>query len=110
VFSATPSLEVGSQWALASGAVVRPYLRGGVSFYSDADFAMAAGFAAAPGVTPFRTTGEIDDVVGNVSVGVALLALNGGVVSFGYDGHFGEDLEEHSASARASWPFWSGRR
>jgi hypothetical protein len=79
-----------------------------VSFYSDADFPMTAGFAAAPGVT-FKTTGEIDDVVGNVAAGVSFIGVSGGVLSFAYDGHFGEDLEENSVSARASWPFWTGR-
>jgi hypothetical protein len=79
-----------------------------VSFYSDADFPMTASFAAAPGVT-FKTTGEIDDVVGNVAAGVSFIGVSGGVLSFAYDGHFGEDLEENSVSARASWPFWTGR-
>jgi outer membrane autotransporter protein len=110
VFSATPAVEIGNQWALKSGALVRPYLRGGVSFYSDADFPMSARFAAASGVAPFRTTGEIDDVVGNIGAGVQYIGLNGGVLSFAYDGHFGEDLEENSVSARASWPLWWGRR
>jgi hypothetical protein len=110
VFSATPALEIGNQWALKSGALVRPFVRGGVSFYSDAEFKMSAAFAAASGVTPFTTTGEIDDVVGNVGAGLQFIGVNGGVLSFAYDGHFGEDLEENSVSARASWPFWSGRR
>jgi outer membrane autotransporter protein len=105
VFSATPALEIGTQTALSGGTLVRPYLRGGVSFYSDADFDLAAGFAAAPGVAPFRTSGEIDDVVGNVSAGVSLLGVRGGVLTFSYDGSFGEDLEEHSISAKASMRF-----
>jgi uncharacterized protein with beta-barrel porin domain len=109
VFSATPALEIGNQWALSSGALVRPFVRGGVSFYSDADFPMSARFAAASGVTPFRTSGEIDDVVGNVSAGISYIGVRGGVLSFTYDGHFGEDLEENSVSGRASWKFWTGR-
>jgi hypothetical protein len=71
---------------------------------------MSAAFAAAPGVTAFKTTGEIDDVVGNVGVGFQYIGLNGGVLSLGYDGHFGEDLEENALSARASWPLWWGKR
>jgi uncharacterized protein with beta-barrel porin domain len=105
VFSATPALEVGRQMALKGGTLVRPYVRGGVSFYSDADFPLRAGFAAAPGVTPFTTRGEIDDVLGNVSAGITLLGVRGGVLSFSYDGSFGENLEEHSASAKASMRF-----
>jgi outer membrane autotransporter protein len=105
IFSATPAIEVGRQFVLKRGTLVRPYVRGGVSFYSDADFPLAAAFAAAPGVAPFRTNGEIDDVLGNVSAGVTLLGVRGGVLSFSYDGSFGEDLEGHSAAARASMRF-----
>ena len=38
VFSATPALEIGTQWGHPGGILTRPYVRGGVSFYSDADF------------------------------------------------------------------------
>ena len=34
--------------------------------------------------------------------GVQLIGVSGGVLSFAYDGHFGQDLEEQSVSARAS--------
>ena len=104
VFSATPALEIGNQWALASGALVRPFVRGGVSFYSDAEFPVRAAFAAAP-VASFTTKGEIDDVLGNVSAGVSFIGARRGFLSFSYDGHFGENLEEHSASGRAGMRF-----
>ena len=105
VFSATPALEVGNQWATSGGTLVRPYVRGGVSFYNDANFPIAAGFGAAPGVTPFTTTGEIDNVLGNVSAGVKILGIAGSVLSFSYDGSFGDTIVEHSASAKASVRF-----
>ncbi len=104
VFVATPALEVGTQMGF-NGMLVRPFVRGGVSFYSDADFPLVAGFAAAPGVAPFKTTGEIDDVVGNISAGVTVLGTGRGVVTLSYDGNFGDDLESHSAAAKASWRY-----
>ena len=79
VFSATPALEIGTQWGHPGGILTRPYVRGGVSFYSDADFPIAAGFAAAPGVAPFTTKSQIDDVMGDVSAGVSFLGVGGGV-------------------------------
>ena len=104
VFSATPALEVGTQWGHAGGVITRPYVRGGVSFYSDADFPMSASFASAPGAN-FTTNGEIDDVLGVVSAGVSFLGVRGGVLTFSYDGAYGDTLEEHSASAKASMRF-----
>ena len=38
VFSATPALEIGTQWGHPGGMLTRPYVRGGVSFYNDAAF------------------------------------------------------------------------
>ena len=104
VFSATPALEIGTQWGHAGGIVTRPYVRGGVSFYSDAAFPISASFAQAPGAS-FTTKGEIDDVLGNVSAGVSFLGVSGGVLTFSYDGAYGDTLTEHSASAKASMRF-----
>ena len=104
VFSATPPLEIGTQWGHPGGMLTRPYVRGGVSFYSDADFPIAAGFAAAPGVASFTTKGEIDDVLGDVSAGVSFLGVGGGSLTFSYDGSFGDTITENSASAKASVP------
>ena len=87
------------------GTLVRPYVRGGVSFYNDVDFPIVASYAVAPGVAPFRTNGEIDDVLGNISAGVQILGVAGSVLSFSYDGSFGDTIVEHSASAKASVRF-----
>ena len=104
VFSATPALEIGTQWGHPGGILTRPYVRGGASFYNDASFPISAAFAAAP-VASFRTNGEIDDVLGNVSAGVSFLGVRGGVLTFSYDGAFGDTFVEHSASAKASMKF-----
>ena len=46
VFSATPALEVGNQWATQGGTLVPiTYVRGGVSFYNDVDFPIVASYA-----------------------------------------------------------------
>jgi len=105
VFSATPALEIGTQMALSGGTLLRPFVRGGVSFYSDGDFPLVAGFAAAPGVAPFATTGEIDDVVANISAGLTVLGTGRGTLTLSYDGAFGDELEAHSGAAKASWRF-----
>jgi outer membrane autotransporter protein len=105
VFSATPALELGTQMGLGGGMLVRPFVRGGVSFYSDDDFPFRASFAGSSGVTPFTTTGEIDDVIGNVSAGLTLLGVGKGSITLNYDGRFGDDVEDHAGAAKASWRF-----
>lgn len=51
--------------------MVRPYVRGGASFFDDIAFGLDASFAGAPGgIGPFRIRTETDDVVGNVGVGL----------------------------------------
>jgi uncharacterized protein with beta-barrel porin domain len=105
VFSVTPALEIGTEWAWGSGTLVRPFVRGGVSFYSDAEFPVTAALSAAPGVAPFTTNGEIDQVLGDVTAGVTFLGSRGGTLTFTYDGRFGDTFQENSASAKASMRF-----
>ena len=75
VLSASPALELGTQFSLSNGTFVRPYVRGGATFFDDPDFEVPASFESAPSsLAPFRTKGETDDVVANVSAGIDLLA------------------------------------
>ena len=112
VLSATPALEIGYQTVFAGGTVLRPFVRGGVTFYGDDDFALRSGFVfAASGVPSFVTTTELGDVVGDVSAGVTLLGAPGAffgpkaTVTLGYDGRFGDRFDEHAVGAKASVKF-----
>jgi len=48
VLSATPALELGAQFGNPQGTLVRPYLRGGATFYDDPDFVLLASFEGTP--------------------------------------------------------------
>ena len=104
--SATPALELGTQFAMASGTLIRPYVRGGVTVFDEPDFTLKASFVGTPkGVAPFRIKTGIDDVVANVSAGVEVLDLRGASLKLFYDGRFGDTIQESAAGAKASVPF-----
>jgi hypothetical protein len=74
VLSASPALELGAQFGGPSGTRVRPYIRGGATFFDDADFVLLASFEGAPsGVGPFRIAAETDDVVADISAGIDVI-------------------------------------
>ncbi len=54
VYTIAPSLEIGTEWWIANGTLVRPYLRGGATWYENGNLALTASFLGAPaGVSPF---------------------------------------------------------
>ena len=106
VLSASPALEIGTQFSLSNGTFVRPYVRGGVTFFDNPDFVVLASFEGAPsGVAPFRTSAGTDDVVANVSAGVDLLATGGATLKLYYEGSFGDTVNENAGGAKATLPF-----
>jgi outer membrane autotransporter protein len=112
VFSATPALELGRQSAFAGGTLVRTFVRGGVTFFGDDDFALRSNFVfSAGGVPSFTTVTSLGNVVGDVSAGVTFLAAPGSFfsanssVTLSYDGRFGEDFQDNAVAAKASLKF-----
>jgi outer membrane autotransporter protein len=104
--SASPALELGTQFAMANGTLIRPYVRGGATMFDETDFTLKASFAGTPkGVAPFRIRTGIDDVVADVSAGVEVLDLRGASVKLFYDGRFGDTIQENAAGAKATVPF-----
>lgn len=79
---ASPALEFGTQFAMANGTLIRPYVRGGATIFDETDFTLKATFVGTPkGVAPFRIRTGIDDVVADVSAGVEVLDVRGASVS-----------------------------
>ena len=78
VLSATPALELGAQFGAPYGTLVRPYIRGGATFYDDPDFVLLASFEGAPsGVGPFRIATATDDVLANLGAGIDVIGAEG---------------------------------
>lgn len=106
VLSASPALEIGAKWALSPSMLLRPYVRGGATFYSHTDFGVTTTFSGTPsGVAGFTTTTSIDRVVADVSAGADLFVAADTALKFNYDGQFGETIRQHSVGGRASFRF-----
>ena len=106
VLSATPALELGVQFGSSGGTLVRPYVRGGATFFDDPDFVVLASFSGAPsGVGPFRIATATDDLVGNVGAGIDVIDGRGRELKLFYEGRFGDLVEEHAGGVKASLPF-----
>jgi outer membrane autotransporter protein len=106
VLSATPALELGTQAVLAGGTYVRPFVRGGATFFDDPEFTILASFEGAPGgIGPFRIRTETDEVIGNLGAGVDFIGPRGGALRLFYEGSFGDLVEEHAAGVKGSLPF-----
>ncbi|MFM8745164.1 MAG: autotransporter domain-containing protein, partial [Aestuariivirga sp.] len=104
VLSATPMLEIGGQWEMANGALVRPYAQAGVAFYGDTSLQIDSQFLDAPGGTPgFMTETEMDNVLADISVGLDVLAVENLNVRLSYDGMFGENTQSNAGTLRLEW-------
>jgi uncharacterized protein with beta-barrel porin domain len=106
VFTLAPTLEIGSEWWMSNGTLIRPLIRGGAIWYEGADFALTSSFAGAPlGVSAFTINTDIDEVMGLVGAGVEM--INGGdtVLRFSYDGQLGETTQIHTVGIKGSTRF-----
>ena len=106
VLSASPALELGTQFQTGGGTQIRPYVRGGATFFDDTGFALDASFAGSPGgVGPFRIRTNSDDVVANVGAGIDLIGPRGAELKLFYEGSFGDIVSDQSGGIKASVPF-----
>jgi hypothetical protein len=106
VLSASPALELGAQFSLSNGTQVRPFVRGGATFFDNTGFALEASFEGSPGgVGPFRITTETDNVVADVGAGIDVINTGGAEFKLFYEGRFGDLVEEQSGGVKASVPF-----
>ncbi len=106
VYTIAPSLEIGTEWWLSNGTLVRPYLRGGVAWYENGDMALTASFlGATAGVSPFTITTKLDGVMGTVGAGFDL--INGADVALhvAYDGQLGASTQIHVVALKGSVRF-----
>jgi len=106
VYTIAPSLEIGTEWWLSNGTLVRPYLRGGATWYKGGDLALSAAFVAAPaGIAPFTITTAMDDVMGTVGAGLDVIGGEDAVLRLTYDGAFGETTQIHAVGLKGSARF-----
>jgi hypothetical protein len=106
ILSATPAIELGAQFGNPNATLVRPYVRGGATFYDDPDFVLLASFEGAPsGVGPFRIASATDDVIGMAGAGIDVIGVEGASFRLYYEGRFSDLVEQHAGGIKATLPF-----
>jgi outer membrane autotransporter protein len=106
VFSATPMLEIGGEWQLENGVLVRPYARGGATFYAGTSFDLSSHFRDGPAaVNGFATRNEIDDVLANFAAGLDVMMDDTTTLRLSYEATFGDATESHAGAIRAEFKF-----
>lgn len=105
----TPAIEIGGEMKTASGMLLRPYTKLGVThFLSGTTPEITASFQGAPGGTqPFTFTVQngIDKNYSNLEIGLSVLTTKGFVVQAGYSGSFSEHTRFNSGMLKLSIPY-----
>ncbi|MCH9807997.1 MAG: autotransporter domain-containing protein [Alphaproteobacteria bacterium] len=105
-FSVTPALEIGGEFAVPGGSLLRPFVRAGVSFFNDDEHDLTARFAGAPGgVGAFAISSEFDDIFADIEAGVSIFSLNGAELTASYEGRISEDTNQHGFFLKGSSRF-----
>lgn len=111
VFAAAPSVEVGTEFWVGNGTLVRPLIRLGGVFYSGNDLALTAGFAnlaplsAMAGGSGFTITTDADDAMGLVGAGLDVINGDDAALRLSYDGQLGETTRIHAVGIKGSAKF-----
>jgi hypothetical protein len=107
--SVTPALEIGGETQDASGILLRPYAKLGITYLlSGTSPEITASFQGAPlGVAPFTFTvqNEIDKTYGNLEIGLGLLTRKGVVVRAAYIGSTSQHTRSDTGMIKLSLPF-----
>jgi hypothetical protein len=106
VFSVTPSVEVGTQFAVGDDMLIRPYMSGGASFYSDDSVMLAGTFSSdTGGVSPFNVSSSTDRTLWRASVGADVFAGEATTLRLYYDGAFGSTTTSQIFGGKLSVKF-----
>jgi hypothetical protein len=100
VLSATPWVELGTDFETSFTGRTRAFVRGEVSFNSTDEIYVNAMFPGASGSDgEFRNYSGISDNTGRLTVGLTVFDnTNLGFASIGYQGEWGSDMEAHAAT------------
>ncbi|MOA60942.1 hypothetical protein D3C78_1859600 [compost metagenome] len=86
--------------------MLRPFLYAGASFLSQNEWTSSARLRGAPaGTGSFDTSLPIDDVIGKVGAGLAVMKAGGVDFRLQYEGQFSQHVRSNSASLKVMVPF-----
>lgn len=105
-FSISPAIEFGTEYAIGSGASMKPFLKTGFTYLGDADRRLTAGFVeAAPGVPAFSIDFSPDDLYANLEAGVQIFEQDGSTLSFGYKDMISDHARQNGIFAKGTLKF-----
>ncbi|MCC2595869.1 autotransporter outer membrane beta-barrel domain-containing protein [Pusillimonas sp. MFBS29] len=106
VVGLSPMIEVGGRISLDNGAVMRPYVYGGVSLLSEDEYTVKARLQGAPaGTGSFETSVPTDDVIGRIGAGLQISNAGGIDFRLQYDGEFSSHIQSHRGTLKVMIPF-----
>ncbi|WP_187971188.1 hypothetical protein [Aquibium microcysteis] len=106
-FVVTPRLEVNRTVALASGATLSGFVRGGVALSPQDSWSARTQFIAAPdGLDPIEIVEPFDQARFEIEAGLDLYcSQSGGRMQVNYDGSFGTTTSQHALKAMLAYRF-----
>ncbi|SEJ51604.1 autotransporter outer membrane beta-barrel domain-containing protein [Achromobacter sp. NFACC18-2] len=106
VMGLSPTLEFGGKVPLENGAIMRPYVYGGVTLLSKDEYTVKAALQGAPaGSGSFETSLPMDNVIGRLGAGLQVSNAGGIDFRLQYDGEFASRTQSHRASVKVMMPF-----
>lgn len=100
IFSAGPAVEVGAT-VVSNGMTLRPFVKGGVTFLSDDNFAVQARLSSlSPATASFAVSSAFDDTFAALDAGLQLFSESGINLKLGYQGRFGEHSRDNGVDAK----------
>ncbi len=107
LYKIEPMLEFGGEFENRRGTLFRPFIKAGASHYSgDTETGIEVWFTGAPAGTGLLTAeSSYDKRQVNLTLGMDVLTVGGGVARLGYTGGFSDGVERHGGFVKLSFPW-----
>ncbi|MEM9029352.1 MAG: autotransporter outer membrane beta-barrel domain-containing protein, partial [Pseudomonadota bacterium] len=104
-FAVTPALEIGGDYPLVPGTVLKPFLIAGITVFADDEHNVKSAYATSPDLT-FESVTASGDVFANIHAGATMIGDTSNFnLTFGYKGLYSDDVRQHGVYATGTWKF-----
>ena len=106
IYSLSPALEAGTQGWIEDRTLVRPFVRAGMTWFSQDDISATATFVDSPsGVSPFSVVTTMDHLWADVAGGLEFITAKNTNVRLYYDGRLSDAITIHSLGLKVGITF-----